>query len=36
MLKDRHEAGAKLAARLKNYSRDDAIIIALPRGGVVV
>jgi len=32
---DRHDAGRRLATRLTEY-RDDAIVIALPRGGVPV
>lgn len=34
--KDRKEAGQKLAKKLADYKgRDDAVLIALPRGGVV-
>src|SRR5262249_20895142 len=37
LFKDRVDAGQKLAEALKNYSNQpDTIIIALPRGGVVV
>lgn len=37
MFKDRIEAGTILAAALKAYKdKDDTIVIALPRGGVVV
>lgn len=35
--KNREEAGAKLAERLKNFSgKTDVLLYALPRGGVVV
>ncbi len=35
--KDRHEAGQKLADKLKNFYFDqNSIVLALPRGGVVV
>jgi predicted phosphoribosyltransferase len=34
---DRHEAGKELARHLRQYaSREDAIVLALPRGGVPV
>jgi predicted phosphoribosyltransferase len=34
---DRHEAGARLAERLKRFSgRDDVVVLALPRGGVPI
>src|SRR4030042_3384320 len=33
---DRKEAGQKLAARLRKYQKEDPIILAIPRGGVVV
>jgi len=36
MFRDRKEAGEKLALKLKNYKGQDAIVYALPRGGVVV
>lgn len=36
MFKDRVEAGKKLAEALSLYKGEDAIIYALPRGGVVV
>ena len=36
MFKDRKEAGEKLAFKLKKYKGNDAIIYALPRGGVAV
>lgn len=37
MFKDRIDAGKKLAEKLKKYQgKKDAIILALPRGGVVV
>lgn len=34
--KDRQDAGQKLAKELEKYSQNKPIIIALPRGGVVV
>ncbi|PIP55687.1 MAG: phosphoribosyl transferase [Candidatus Zambryskibacteria bacterium CG_4_9_14_3_um_filter_42_9] len=34
--KNRDEAGQRLAERLKNYAKEDVVIYALPRGGVVV
>ena len=35
--KDRHEAGIKLAEKLKEYKNSkDAIVLAIPRGGVEV
>jgi len=35
--KDRHEAGIKLAEQLKKYKNNkDAIVLAIPRGGVEV
>lgn len=35
--KDRHEAGIRLAERLKEYKNSkDAIVLAIPRGGVEV
>ena len=37
LFKDRHEAGKLLAKELGRYERaEDAVVIALPRGGVVV
>lgn len=36
MFFDRHDAGRQLAARLKHYTRSDAVVYALPRGGVPV
>jgi predicted phosphoribosyltransferase len=37
MFRDRHDAGLKLAKRLRNYAgRDDTVVLALPRGGVPV
>jgi len=37
IFKDRHEAGKRLAERLKKYSNlDDVVVLALPRGGVPV
>lgn len=34
--KDRNEAGKLLADKLKNYSHSNAVILAIPRGGVPV
>ena len=36
MFTDRHEAGKKLAEKLVQYQGTDAVVFALPRGGVVV
>ena len=36
LFKDRTEAGRMLAARLMKYRESDPIVLALPRGGVVV
>ncbi|MBD3333268.1 phosphoribosyltransferase [candidate division GN15 bacterium] len=37
VFKDRNDAGRKLAERLRSYeSRDDVIVLGLPRGGVPV
>lgn len=36
LFRDRHDAGVKLAKRLEKYRGKNAIVIALPRGGVVV
>ena len=33
---DRHDAGRRLAARLERYRGRDAIVLAMPRGGVPV
>jgi len=33
---DRHQAGVELAARLERYRGTDAVILALPRGGIPV
>ena len=33
---DRVDAGKRLAAELKSFGREDAIVLAIPRGGVVV
>jgi putative phosphoribosyl transferase len=33
---DRKEAGKKLASQLKQFSEKDTIVLAIPRGGVVV
>jgi putative phosphoribosyl transferase len=36
LFKNREEAGRRLAKRLLEYQEDDPIVLALPRGGVVV
>lgn len=36
MFRDRVEAGALLAAKLKKYKNDPGIVLAVPRGGVPV
>lgn len=36
MLTNRTEAGKKLAQKLQRYKSTDAVVLALPRGGVVV
>src|SRR3989344_6897797 len=36
MLRDRHDAGQRLATKLKKYKNTNAVVLALPRGGVVV
>lgn len=36
MFKNRNDAGEKLAERLQQYKNANAIVLALPRGGVVV
>lgn len=36
MFRDRNDAGEQLARVLKKYGEEDAVVIALPRGGVVV
>jgi putative phosphoribosyl transferase len=33
---DRHEAGARLAEALGRYAGGDAVVLAIPRGGVVI
>ncbi|MBW3569032.1 phosphoribosyl transferase [Candidatus Parcubacteria bacterium] len=35
MFKDRIEAGKQLAANLKHYQKEDPVVLALPRGGVI-
>ncbi|MBN2365512.1 MAG: phosphoribosyltransferase, partial [Calditrichaeota bacterium] len=36
MFEDRKDAGKKLAESLKKYRNADAVILAIPRGGVPV
>ncbi len=36
LFKDRKEAGKKLATKLKRFSEKEVIVLAIPRGGVVV
>ena len=36
MYEDRHDAGKKLAKVLQQYAGKDAVVLALPRGGVVL
>ena len=36
MPRDRHDAGQRLATKLKKYKNTNAVVLALPRGGVVV
>ncbi|WP_201728585.1 phosphoribosyltransferase [Acidocella sp. C78] len=36
MFQDRHEAGLRLAARLRRFRRARPVVLALPRGGVPV
>ncbi|OGG58789.1 hypothetical protein A3C86_03405 [Candidatus Kaiserbacteria bacterium RIFCSPHIGHO2_02_FULL_49_16] len=36
MFKDRSDAGQKLAEKLARYRGSDAVVLSLPRGGVVV
>lgn len=36
ILRDRKDAGEKLASRLSHYARDRPVVLALPRGGVPV
>ena len=36
MFKDRTEAGQELAKKLEQYRSKDSVVLALPRGGVVV
>jgi predicted phosphoribosyltransferase len=36
MFRDRQDAGRKLAAALASYKGDNPLVLALPRGGVVV
>jgi len=34
MFKDRTEAGMKLATKLSHYKNEDAVVLAIPRGGL--
>lgn len=36
IFEDRHEAGRRLATELEEYRGTDALVLALPRGGVVI
>lgn len=36
MFKNREEAGKKLGEKLGKYSDPNSIVVALPRGGVVI
>ena len=36
IFKDRKEAGEKLAKKLEDYKNTQAVVYALPRGGVIV
>ena len=36
MLRDRKEAGQKLAEKLRKYAESNAVVLALPRGGIVI
>ncbi len=36
MFRDRNDAGAQLAKKLERYRGQDAVVLALPRGGVVL
>src|SRR5256885_16667210 len=36
LFRDRRDAGRALAARLERYRGSDALVLGLPRGGVVV
>lgn len=36
IFRDRHDAGKRLAGALEKYRGTDAIVLAIPRGGVVV
>lgn len=36
MFQDRTDAGRRLAARLRDYTGQDAVLLAIPRGGVAV
>ena len=35
IFKDRHEAGTRLAASLKRFSRESTVVFAIPPGGIV-
>ncbi len=37
MFKNRHDAGKRLADKLKKYKeKKDVVVLALPRGGIVI
>ncbi len=36
IFEDRKDAGEKLSEKLQNYKKDNAVVLALPRGGVPV
>ena len=36
MFADRQDAGKQLAVKLARYKDEDAVVLALPRGGVVL
>ena len=36
IFEDRKDAGERLSEKLQNYKKDNAVVLALPRGGVPV
>ena len=36
MFRDRRDSGRQLGERLSSYAREEAVVLALPRGGVVL